>query len=100
MNEFGKIFVGKIAFSHGCSHKRRGHGIDADAERRRFQGQRFAQAFHRVLRVARTIADLEGSAGIGSTQVAEALGYRPRSEDALVPRAPERCEALESAASS
>jgi len=59
-----------------------------------------ARAFHRVLRVARTIADLEGSAGIGSTQVAEALGYRPRSEDALVPRAPERCEALESAASS
>ena len=37
-----------------------------------------ARAFHRVLRVARTIADLERSSTIGSTHVAEALGYRPR----------------------
>ena len=37
-----------------------------------------ARAFHRVLRVARTIADLEQSAAIGSAHVAEALGYRPR----------------------
>jgi magnesium chelatase family protein len=37
-----------------------------------------ARAFHRVLRVARTIADLDGSAGIGVPHVAEALGYRPR----------------------
>ena len=37
-----------------------------------------ARAFHRVLRVARTIADLEHSATIESTHVAEALGYRPR----------------------
>ena len=37
-----------------------------------------ARAFHRVLRVARTIADLEQSATIGSAHVAEALGYRPR----------------------
>ena len=37
-----------------------------------------ARAFHRVLRVARTIADLEHSARIQSTHVAEALGYRPR----------------------
>ena len=37
-----------------------------------------ARAFHRVLRVARTIADLEQSATIGSVHVAEALGYRPR----------------------
>ena len=37
-----------------------------------------ARAFHRVLRVARTIADLEQSATIGPVHVAEALGYRPR----------------------
>ena len=37
-----------------------------------------ARAFHRVLRVARTIADLEGSTGVASVHVAEAIGYRPR----------------------
>ncbi len=37
-----------------------------------------ARAYHRVLRVARTIADLEQSNTIGSAHVAEALGYRPR----------------------
>lgn len=39
-----------------------------------------ARAFHRVLRVARTIADLEGSGVITTTHVSEALGYRPRVE--------------------
>jgi magnesium chelatase family protein len=42
-----------------------------------------ARAFHRVLRVARTIADLEASEGIIAAHVAEALGYRPRMEDAV-----------------
>ena len=37
-----------------------------------------ARAYHRVLRVARTIADLEQSNLIESAHVAEALGYRPR----------------------
>ncbi len=37
-----------------------------------------ARAFHRVLRVARTIADLDGETRIGTLQVAEALGYRAR----------------------
>jgi magnesium chelatase family protein len=35
-----------------------------------------ARAYHRVLRVARTIADLEGVAGVGRIHVAEALAYR------------------------
>lgn len=39
-----------------------------------------ARAFHRVLRVARTIADLEQNMTIESAHVAEALGYRPRLE--------------------
>lgn len=35
-----------------------------------------ARAYHRVLRVARTIADLAGSASIGKLHLTEALGYR------------------------
>ncbi|HXY30788.1 MAG TPA: YifB family Mg chelatase-like AAA ATPase [Gemmatimonadaceae bacterium] len=36
-----------------------------------------ARAYHRVLRVARTIADLDGERDVGTPHVAEALGYRP-----------------------
>lgn len=35
-----------------------------------------ARAFHRVLRLARTIADLEGAETIGASHVAEAIQYR------------------------
>ena len=35
-----------------------------------------ARSLHRVLRVARTVADLAGAETIGSTHLAEALGYR------------------------
>lgn len=35
-----------------------------------------ARAYHRVLRVARTIADLEGSLAINKTHLAEAIQYR------------------------
>src|SRR3990170_715186 len=37
-----------------------------------------ARAFHRVIKIARTIADLEGSEKIKSNHVAEALQYRPQ----------------------
>jgi magnesium chelatase family protein len=35
-----------------------------------------ARGFHRVLRVARTLADLEGAAAVRRPHIAEALGYR------------------------
>jgi magnesium chelatase family protein len=35
-----------------------------------------ARGYHRVLRVARTIADLEGAEHVGRTHIAEALSYR------------------------
>ena len=35
-----------------------------------------ARGFHRVLRLARTIADLAGADDIGRTHLAEALSYR------------------------
>lgn len=53
-----------------------------DAEGRALIGkvaERFnlsARGYHRVLRVARTIADLEGSALVRQPHVAEAIGYR------------------------
>ncbi len=38
-----------------------------------------ARAFHRILKLARTIADLAAAPTIGASQLAEALQYRPRS---------------------
>ena len=35
-----------------------------------------ARGYHRVLRVARTLADLEGAASLSRTHIAEALSYR------------------------
>jgi len=40
-----------------------------------------ARAYHRVLKLARTIADLAGAENIGTPHLAEALQYRPRTMD-------------------
>jgi len=37
-----------------------------------------ARGYHRILKLARTIADLEGDHAIGTVHLAEALQYRPR----------------------
>ena len=40
-----------------------------------------ARSYHRVLKLARTIADLGGADDIAAPHVAEALQYRPRSDN-------------------
>jgi magnesium chelatase family protein len=40
-----------------------------------------ARGYHRVLRVARTLADLDGADRIGRVHLAEALSYRVLAED-------------------
>jgi magnesium chelatase family protein len=56
-----------------CALDPGGRQLVADAIDR---GGMSARAVHRALRVARTIADLSGEAGVGVLRLAEALQYR------------------------
>jgi len=40
-----------------------------------------ARSYHRVLRVARTLADLDGADAVGRVHLAEALSYRVRRDE-------------------
>ena len=40
-----------------------------------------ARSYHKVIKIARTIADLEGVKDITTNHIAEALQYRPQEEE-------------------
>ncbi|KKQ85175.1 MAG: hypothetical protein UT08_C0009G0009 [Candidatus Woesebacteria bacterium GW2011_GWB1_38_8] len=42
-----------------------------------------ARSYHKVIKVARTIADLEGAKDITTNHIAEALQYRPQNDDEI-----------------
>ncbi len=76
-------FVGEAIFSNAQMsprHLRRYCRIDAESERMLEQAMArlglSARAYDRILKVSRTIADLDASAGIRPVHVAEAVGYR------------------------
>ena len=66
----------RLARSHGRSSAEARALLTGAAERLGLT----ARGYHRVLRVARTIADLDDARGVGVPHVAEALRYRTTGE--------------------
>jgi magnesium chelatase family protein len=66
----------------GPAEVRRYCGLDGASQRLMQAAMRqlhlSARAYHRVLKLARTIADLAGAEEIGPAHLAEAIQYRPR----------------------
>ncbi|MBX6332086.1 MAG: ATP-binding protein, partial [Gemmatimonadaceae bacterium] len=67
--------------AHGCLRPDARALLTAAAERLALT----ARGYHRVLRVARTIADLDGEAAVAPPHVAEALRYRAAAEGGVGP---------------
>ena len=60
-------------FDENATPEPAGRGLLAEAAERL---KLSARGYHRVMRVARTLADLEGAAAVARIPVAEALSYR------------------------
>jgi magnesium chelatase family protein len=60
---------------HGCAFKALCWRSAADAMRLSARG------YHRVLRVARTLADLDGADKVGRVHLTEALSYRALTDE-------------------
>jgi magnesium chelatase family protein len=69
---------GRMLESHGGIERQARELLAAASERLELS----ARSYHRVLRVARTIADLEGAERVTAAAVAEAIRYRPAAGNA------------------
>jgi magnesium chelatase family protein len=71
----GNADMGPTEVREICKLDETGRGLVCAAMQ---QLQMSARAFHRILRLARTIVDLAGSDRIETPHLAEAIQYRPR----------------------
>ncbi len=69
---------GKVSCGRRCRRSRALGGAADVADPAGSAGQMSARAFHRILKLARTIPDLADCEGIETPHLAEAIQYRPR----------------------